>query len=112
MREIVDLVQRQIEMSGMSGQLPAGVFVTGGGSMLPAVGTLFSERLQMTKVHMAYPKVAGQFQRTVEVPTMSTAVGLARYCLESDEQEFAPASGFSNWKEKIRTLKNPFVKKG
>jgi len=112
MREIVHLVQKQIEMSGLNGQLPAGAFITGGGSMLPAVGTLFGEALNLSKIQMAYPKVVGQNARSVEVPTMSTAVGLAKYCLESDEQEFAPASGFSNWKEKIRTIRNPFVKKG
>jgi len=112
MREIAGLVQKQIDASGLNGLLPAGAILTGGGSMLPAVGTLFSEVLNLSKIQMAFPKASGQHARTVEVPTMSTAVGLARYCLESDEHEFAPVSGFSNWKEKIRTLKNPFVKKG
>lgn len=112
MREIADLVRKQIELSGLSGSLPSGVYLTGGGSMLPAVGTLFSEVLMSSNIQMAFPRVAGQNARLVEVPTMSTAVGLARYCLESDEHEFAPVSGFSNWKEKIRTLKNPFAKKG
>lgn len=112
MREIVVNVRRQIEASGLDGQLTAGAFLTGGGSMLPAVGTLFSNELGLKKVTMAYPKVTGQDARKVEMPTMSTAVGLAKYCLESDEQEFAPVSGFSNWKEKIRTIRNPFAKKG
>lgn len=112
MREIADLVRKHLELSGLNGSLPSGVYLTGGGSILPAVGTLFSEVLKTSQIQMAFPRVAGQNARMVEVPTMSTAVGLARYCLESDEHEFAPVSGFSNWKEKIRTLRNPFVKKG
>lgn len=111
MREIVVNVRRQIEASGLDGQLSAGAYLTGGGSMLPAVGTLFTNELGLKKVTMAFPKVTGQDARRVEVPTMSTVVGLAKYCLESDEQEFAPVSGFSNWKEKIRTIRNPFAKK-
>ncbi len=112
MREIARLVARQVEQSGIKGPLPAGVVLTGGGSLLSGVDVLFAETAGLGKARVGSPKTVGPNARTVEVPTMATAVGLAKYCLESDEQEFAPVSGFSNWKEKIRTLKNPFVRKG
>ncbi|MBS1721856.1 MAG: cell division protein FtsA [Armatimonadetes bacterium] len=112
MREIGTLVRRQIDMSGLNGQLPAGLLLTGGGSQMQAIDALFCEVLGVSKAAVVSPKVAGPHAKSVEVPTMSTSVGLARYCLESDEHEFAPVSGFTNWKEKIRTLRNPFNKKG
>ncbi|MBS1714701.1 MAG: cell division protein FtsA [Armatimonadetes bacterium] len=111
MREIVGLAVRQIEASGLAGSLRGGVTVTGGGSLLPGTAALFSDALG-SRVQNGSPKVAGPNARTLDVPTMSTAVGLAKYCLESDDQEFAPVSGFANWKDKIRTLKNPFNRKG
>ncbi len=111
MREISQIAHSQVEASGAISQLGAGVLITGGGSMMPAIGSLFGEVFGSISIQMSYPKVQGQHARTIGVPTMSTAVGLAKYCLEGDDQEFSPVSGFSNWKDKIRTLKNPFSKR-
>ncbi|MBL8066701.1 MAG: cell division protein FtsA [Chthonomonadaceae bacterium] len=111
MREIASLVARAVERSGLGGQLVAGAYITGGGSMLPATGTLFGEALGISKISMAYPRTSGKHARAVELPTMSVAMGLAKYCLESEDNEFAPIAGVTNWKDKIRTITTPFVRK-
>lgn len=111
MREIASLAKKVVDQSGIDPRDAVG-YVTGGGAMLENTDALFSEVFGPVRFKLGSPKVAGHLGRSLDVPTMSTVVGLARYCLEGDEQEFAPISGVSNWKEKIRTLKNTFVKKG
>ncbi len=107
-REIAGLVERQIERSGLMGKLPGGVLLTGGTSLLPQIEEAFASVLEPAKVRLAKPKVSGAAARLVDGPALSAAVGLARFALEADEQEFAPVSGFASWKDRIHALKSLF----
>jgi cell division protein FtsA len=111
MREVASLVRRQIEQSGARA-LPPAIVVTGGGSQLPGVAELFAEALGGGTARTASPTVSGPQRRLAETPGMAAAVGAARFCLEGDELEFAPVAGFSNWKDKIRTLRSLLGGKG
>jgi len=108
MREIGQFVQNHIERSGMNGLLPGGALITGGGSQLYGTEGLMSECLRHIKARVAQPKLTGSAAKVAANPAMACAVGLGRYALESDDQEFAPVSGHSSWKDKIRTLKSMF----
>lgn len=112
MREIGQMVQNHIERSGMNGLLPGGALLTGGGSQLYGTEGLMSDCLRHIKARLAQPKAIGSAAKAVSSPTMACAVGLARYALETDDQEFAPVSGLTSWKDKIRTLKSMFGGKG
>ncbi len=104
MKEIAQLSLHHVEKSGLMDELRGGVSLTGGGSLLPGVESIFGEALAPLKIRLGHPKLHGAHSRQVATPTMSVVIGLARYALEGEEQEFAPVSGLSSWKDKIRSL--------
>ncbi|MCU0315516.1 MAG: cell division protein FtsA [Fimbriimonadaceae bacterium] len=106
MREIAEYAAKHLELSGVV-KLSYGVVLTGGGAQLSGCDALFQAVLG-TKTRVAHPKVQGNHSRHVGQPSMATAVGLARYALDSEESEFIPASGSSNGREIMRTLKAMF----
>lgn len=108
MREIAQFVQSHIEKSGLSGLLPAGAVLTGGGSLLYGTEGLMSDSLRHIKARVAQPKVVGRQSRAISNPALACAVGLAKFSLEGDDHEFAPVSGAASWKDRIRTLKSLF----
>jgi cell division protein FtsA len=108
MREIGQLVQKEIEKSGHHNQLGAGAVLTGGGSLLRGAEASLSESLKHIKVRMATPKVVGTYSRKVQTPQFSTAIGMAKSVLYSEEQEFQPVSGPGGWKDRVRALKSMF----
>lgn len=57
MTDIVEYVVKEIEDSGYSGKLGAGIVLTGGGALLPEVKTLFEQKTGM-EVRIAPPVVA------------------------------------------------------
>jgi cell division protein FtsA len=100
-REIAQLVRQQVERSGLIGMLPAGIVITGGSSELPEIGRVFEEVFGQ-RVRLAAPRFGAG--RRSESPALATAIGLAAYALEEDEDEVSPASGIQHWAEKIRGL--------
>ncbi|MBI3721017.1 MAG: cell division protein FtsA, partial [Fimbriimonas ginsengisoli] len=101
MREIAKMVWQQIERSGLNGMLPGGIVLTGGGSRLSGSADLFGDVLKNMRVRVGEPDVDGKAHGGY---SFATAVGLARYALDSFEDELVPASGVTDWKQKIRTL--------
>lgn len=98
------IVRAKIEESGVeAGQLKS-VVLTGGGSLLDGSKDVFEEILGIGRPRIVQPKVAGAFSKQVASPILSTVVGVARYALESGDDDFAPVSGLSSWKERISTL--------
>jgi cell division protein FtsA len=108
MREIAKYAVRSIEQSGRQSELGAGILLTGGGSLLAGSDRVFESVAEGMKARSVHPSAQGAFAEIVERPTMSAAVGLAKYALQEDEDEIAPASGIGSWKETIRTLKSLF----
>jgi cell division protein FtsA len=107
MREIAQLAHRALEQSGATAGIKGTVVLTGGGSLLAGARDLFAEVFG-SEARLGSAKVGGSGARLVESPAMSAAVGLAHVALQGDDQEFAPVSGFANWKEKIRSLRSYF----
>jgi cell division protein FtsA len=107
MREIAHLAHRALEQAGASRGLGGPVVLTGGGSLLTGAPNLFEEVFgARTRLGAARP--VGAAARQAEPPGMAAAAGLAKVALQGDDQEFAPVSGFANWKEKIRSLRSHF----
>ena len=93
MREIATMVKQQLEKSGHFGTLPGGVVVTGGGSLLPATDRLFESVFGHVKARCAAPKAVGPGGKLASTPAFSGAVGLARFALDSEDDELCIAGG-------------------
>jgi cell division protein FtsA len=104
MRELAVMVRQQIEKSGYYGMLPAGVALTGGGSLLAGTDKLFEDVFKHLRVAVTSPQMKGLHGSTRERQGMAVALGLAKFTLQCAENELAPASGIANWKDRIRTF--------
>lgn len=111
LRELATMVRQQIEKSGHFATLPAGIVLTGGGSKLPGMDSLF-ESILGAKVRLANPFLTnaalnGSARHSAHshmVPAFAAVVGLARFALDTDEDELATASANGKWTEKVRTF--------
>ena len=89
--EILGLVQREIEKTGFTGNLPAGVVVTGGGAHQPGIVELARE-VFAAPARVGTPKrgISGLVDR-VQAPRYAVAAGLVLYAaghiLESEGAE-------------------------
>jgi cell division protein FtsA len=99
LRETAGLVRQLLEPTGLLGSLPGGLWLTGGGSLLPGTEELFSEALALGA---AGPRPTGQGAPS---PTMSVAIGLAKFALAETETDLAPVSGQASWRERVRTIR-------
>jgi cell division protein FtsA len=100
MRELATMVGQQIEKSGLQAMLPAGVVLTGGGSLMPGTEKLFEETLKHQKVRTVEPIPVPGLPTS---PGLATAVGLARFALVCYD-ELGPANGIQGWRNKVRSL--------
>ncbi len=78
MREILQMVRAEIAKSGQLDMLPAGVVLTGGGSLMPCTVELAQEIVK-SPVRLGVPGDVGALSDTVASPIYSTAVGLVKY---------------------------------
>ena len=97
------MVKQQLEKSGMTGMLPGGIVLTGGGSLLPGTEKLFSDILKNSRVRVASPNINGPHASTLNQAEMATVAGLARFAVQFADDELAPAES-GNWKDRIRTF--------
>lgn len=104
MREMARMARQQIERSGFFAVLPGGLTLTGGGSLLPGSTELFQSVLQHVRVHPARPEISQHDTDPLNRPELSTAVGLAEFCLKGGDDELVPARGASDWRDRVRTL--------
>lgn len=104
MRELARMVRQQIERSGTFGVLPAGLVVTGGGSLMAGTAECFESVLQHLRVRVGSPKMGGKLASATDRPQMATVVGLARYGLGFGDDELSPVGGVGDWKDRIKTF--------
>lgn len=110
-REIATMLKNELIGEEPDRKLPSTILLTGGGSHLDGIDTVFKKVFGVDKVRLAYPKLGGTNSRRVGVPEMSAAVGLALFALEEGSEELAPVAGAADWKERIRSLKSIFSAK-
>jgi cell division protein FtsA len=98
MREIAQMVRQQIEKNGFLPTLPGGIVLTGGGAQMPGTVELFEDVLKHVRVRVAEPEMP-----VMAGPGMATAVGLAQYALQCDD-DLGPTLGHHHWRERVRSL--------
>lgn len=82
--EIFGLVVQEIKRSGYDGLLPAGMVLTGGGSLLPGIRQVAS-RVLGVPVRIAHPENLLGMSDHLHSPAFSTSVGLLRWAMLMSE---------------------------
>jgi len=90
LNEIFSLVNNVIKQSGFEGQTPAGVILTGGGS-LTVNCTEACRRVMQLPAKIGIPSGLHGLTDEINSPVYATAVGLALYGYHNKEQSSAPS---------------------
>jgi cell division protein FtsA len=77
-RETLELLRRQLEAGGDLHLLGAGIFITGGTSMLRGIGDLAQEIFELP-VQVTHAQTMSGLTSAFENPQYSTAIGLIKY---------------------------------
>jgi cell division protein FtsA len=85
LREIIDFVMAEIEEAGYTGRLKGGIVLTGGGSRMVGVDSLFREATGM-EVRLALPdvRVADESLPLAQDPSHATVIGLLLKAMTED----------------------------
>jgi cell division protein FtsA len=78
MEEIFELVNQNLNESGLADRLGAGIVLTGGGSIMPGTVEL-AERVFGMPIRRGNPRWIGGLIDIVDSPIYATSVGLALY---------------------------------
>ena len=78
LREIFELLKRRLEEESFVNYLGAGIFITGGCSLLNGIDHLAEEIFEMP-AHVAHAQTASGLTSAVENPKFSTTIGLIKY---------------------------------
>src|SRR5215204_3363675 len=97
-REAFELLKRRLEEEPYLGYLGAGIFITGGCSLLSGIDHLASEIFE-TPANLTHAQAAWGVTSAVENPQFSTAIGLVKFAqvMHTDR----PARGFGRFIGKI-----------
>jgi cell division protein FtsA len=82
--EILSLVHQEIKRSGVSGLLPAGLILTGGGSQLPGIRKLATQVTGLP-ARIAKPEKMVGLTDQISTPAFSTSVGLLQWAILMSE---------------------------
>ena len=77
-QELLMLIRDELRRGGLESQIPAGIVMTGGGSLLRGLPEL-AEKIFNLPVRVAVPRGLGEMSEQVSRPEYSTAVGLILY---------------------------------
>lgn len=102
-RELFELLRRQLEPTGCLDFIPAGIFLTGGGGLLQGLKPVVEEVFDGLPVHLARTRPMAGVTSAFEDPRYSVALGLVRYGAAVQGQLARP--GLFGWfVDKLRTL--------
>ncbi len=107
-REILEGVRKKLLGFAALEELPLMIVLTGGGSVLRGTEHLCEQVFPGKRCKVAQPKVTGRFSGQVASPMLATIVGVARYAIFSEEDDLAPISGSSSWRDRFRMLISKF----
>ncbi len=83
--EILRLVHKEIAQRKLQSLMPAGLVITGGGSLLPGMKEL-GQRIFNVPVRIGYPRLEFDLPQSLASPMYATAYGLVMYALRKNEQ--------------------------
>src|SRR6201982_2212348 len=78
LRETLELLKRKLEEESFINYIGAGIFITGGCSLLNGIDNLAEEIFEMP-AHVAHAQTTSGVTSAVENPQFSTAIGLIKY---------------------------------
>jgi len=87
--EIFMIVHKEIKRSGYDGMLPAGLVLTGGGSMLPGIRKL-ATRVTGLPARIGKPEKMVGLTDQISYPAFATSVGLLQWAILMSETNQAP----------------------
>jgi cell division protein FtsA len=97
-RETLELLRRKLEAGGDLHLLGAGIFITGGTSLLRGVDALAQEIIELP-VHITHAQTMSGLTSAFENPQFSTAIGLIKYA--QAVQMDRPSGWLSRFTQKI-----------
>jgi cell division protein FtsA len=83
-REVLEYARDSLDKTGVRNHLPAGVVLTGGGSLLQGMDEL-AEKVFCTRTKIATPRRLKGHSEPVRKPQYSTAVGLLYFSAQNDD---------------------------
>ena len=103
MREVFDLLKRQLDEESFINYVGAGIFITGGCSLLNGIENLAMEIFEMP-AHVAHAQTMSGLTSAFENPQFSTAIGLIKYAqaVQSDRPRRGLGRIFSRFFSGIR----------
>ena len=104
-REIAKMANKELKERGCSLGPTTDMVVTGGGALLPGTDEVIREVFPKQKVRIAHPGIDMGLK---DGAFLTTAIGLARFALGSDDSELGSANG-SAIKDRIKTLWSLFA---
>jgi cell division protein FtsA len=78
LRETMELLKRKLEEESFINYIGAGIFITGGCSLLNGIDHLAEEIFEMP-AHLAHAQTMSGLTSAFENPQFSTAIGLIKY---------------------------------
>jgi len=97
-RETFELLRRKLELGGDLHLLGAGIFITGGTSLLRGIDALAQEIFELP-VHITHAQTMSGLTSAFENPQFSTAIGLIKYA--QAVQMDRPAGWLSRFTQKL-----------
>jgi cell division protein FtsA len=93
MRETLEMLKRKMEEESYLNLLGAGIFITGGTSLLKGINHLAEEVFEMP-VYLTHARTVAGVTSVSENPQFSTAIGLVRY---AQAMQGGRPGGFLSW---------------
>jgi len=98
--EIFQIILQEIERSGYSGLLPAGIVLTGGSAQLRGI-TDVAERVLNVPARVAGPRNLLGLVDALNSPAYATSVGLLGWVMSEDHHMFRPRPSRRRWGNKV-----------
>ena len=95
MKEIFEMVFKELQKNRMMDKLGAGVVLTGGGSLTDGAKAL-AEEVFGVPVRIGVPKKQGGISDAITTPIHATGMGLVQYGLQQVEQDSFEGSNPTN----------------
>ncbi|OGL52339.1 cell division protein FtsA [Candidatus Shapirobacteria bacterium RBG_13_44_7] len=114
LEELFSLLYQKITQSGLANSIPAGIVLTGGGSLTVCAKEICNQNIPLP-LRIAYPPKIGGIVDDIITPAYTTAIGLILYGLEENLPKRKSKStkktsvSFTNLFSKVKSLLEPLL---